>query len=36
MLQNYANEIGLHLVGIKTFEQIHDEWVANKRKKRKA
>jgi len=34
MLQNYANEIGLHLVGIKRFEQVHDEMMAAKRKKR--
>lgn len=33
MLQNYANQVGLHLVGIKRFEQIHDELRAAKRKK---
>jgi len=36
MLQNYANEVGLHLVGIKRFEQVHDEMVAAKRAKRAA
>ena len=34
MLQNYANEVGLHLVGFKRFEQIYDEWREAKRAKR--
>ena len=25
MLQNYANHVGLNLIGIKRFEQVHDE-----------
>lgn len=33
MLQNYANEVGLHLVGLKRFETIHDEMLARKREK---
>jgi hypothetical protein len=34
MLQNYANEVGLHLVGIKRFEQVHDEMQRAKRAKK--
>jgi len=34
MLQNYAEEIGLHLIGVKRFEQVHDEMMAAKRAKR--
>lgn len=33
MLQNYANLVGIHLVGIKRFEQVHDEMVLAKRAK---
>jgi hypothetical protein len=33
MLQDYANEVGLNLVGIKRFEQVHDEMQAAKRGK---
>ena len=32
MLQNYANMVGLELVGIKRFEQIHAAWRDAKRK----
>lgn len=31
MLQNYANMVGIQLVGIKRFEQIHKEWKEKKR-----
>ena len=31
MLQNYAHEAGLHLVGIKRFEQVHDDRQERKR-----
>ncbi len=34
MLQNYAEMVGLHLVGIKRFEQVHDEMQAAKRAKK--
>lgn len=33
MLQNYANMVGLELVGLKRFEQIHAAWREAKRKK---
>jgi len=33
MLQNYAHELGLDLVGIKRFEQIHDEMMQARRQK---
>jgi len=34
MLQNYAEAVGLHLVGIKRFEQVHDEMAKAKRETR--
>ncbi len=36
MLQNYAEAVGLHLAGIKRFEQVHAEMAAAKRAKRAA
>lgn len=33
MLQNYANMVGLELVGIKRFEQVHAAWRDTKRRK---
>ena len=33
MLQNYAESVGLHLVGIKRFEEIYKERLEAKRKK---
>jgi len=33
MLQNYANAVGLNLVGIKRFEQLYDESRAAKKGK---
>jgi len=36
MLQNYAEAVGLHLVGIKRFEQVHAEMRAAKAAKRKS
>ena len=35
MLQDYAEAVGLHLVGIKRFEQVHDEAREAKANKRK-
>lgn len=35
MLQNYANEVGIHLVGIKRFETIYAEMLQKKKEKRK-
>ena len=35
MLQNYAESVGLHLVGIKRFEQVHDEMIKAKAAKRR-
>lgn len=34
MLQNYANAVGIDLIGLKRFEQIHDEMRAAKRVKK--
>jgi len=34
MLQNYAESVGLHLVGIKRFEQVHDEMLLARRAKK--
>jgi hypothetical protein len=31
MLQNYANAVGLDLIGIKRFEQIHEAWKERRR-----
>jgi hypothetical protein len=33
MLQNYANEVGIHLVGFRRFEEVHKSLMAKKRTK---
>jgi len=33
MLQNYANEVGIDLIGFKRFEQVHSRMMATKRAK---